>query len=173
MADRPAGGSVVVGRILGPWGVKGWVRVYSWTDPPEQIFSYQPWAVAGLSEECSVVDWRRAGPRLVAELPGIDSPEAAAALVDSEISIAKDLLPPPADGEFYGQDLEGLRVVNREGHCWGSIRRMVPTGAHDVMEVADDEGRVILIPFVMDHFVRQVDLEQGRIEVDWPLDWED
>ena len=166
-----AGETVVVGRILGAWGVQGWVRVYSYTDPPEQIFEYLPWELAESDRSAEVVEWRRVGPRLVANLSQIDSPEAAAALADQPISVRRTLLPAAEPGSFYWHDLLGLEVVNLQGHRWGTIRRMLPTGAHDVMEVADDE-RTLLIPFVIDHFVHDVDLGAGRVRVDWPEEWE-
>ncbi len=173
MGAGVAGEPVIVGRVLGAWGVQGWVRIYSWTDPAEGIFSYCPWRLSGREGEFSVCDWRRVGPRLVARLSDIDTPEAAAALADQEILVARQQLPKLPPGEYYWHDLENLEVVNLQGHCWGRIQRLIPTGAHDVIEVVAADGRVTLIPFVTGQYVHLVDLERASVQVDWPREWEE
>lgn len=160
--------SVVVGRFNGPWGVHGWVRIWSDTRPPTAIFDYQPWLTSD-GQPIEIEQWQRSGPRLVAKLRDVDTPEQAAALGRADIRVARSALPEPEAGEYYWHDLIGLEVVNLEGHGYGHVVRMMETGAHDVMEVG--EGSPVLIPFVSDEFVREVDLDAGRITVDWPLEW--
>ncbi|MFP4209165.1 MAG: ribosome maturation factor RimM [Wenzhouxiangella sp.] len=173
MAAGSAGETVVVGRILGAWGVHGWVQVYSWTDPPDALFDYQPWFLGAQGQPVTILEWRRSGQRLVARLPAIESPESAAALADTPILVRRSMLPEPEPGQYYWHDLIDLQVVNLQGHCWGRIERMLPTGAHDVMQIVDEAGRTVLIPFVLDHFVREVDRSACRVTVDWPRDWAD
>ncbi len=173
MATRASGDTVIVGRILGPWGVQGWVRVYSWTDPPTAVFEYRPWLLGEQQQATEVLEWRRSGQRLVAQLHTVDSPEAAAALSEQLIRVSRSLLPDPEPGSYYWHDLIGLDVVNLERYAWGSIERILPTGAHDVMEIAHAQRGKILIPFVQPDVVRSVDLEAGQVVVDWPEDWVD
>ena len=173
MAGGASGDTVVVGRILGPWGVQGWVRVYSWTDPPESLFEYHPWLLGEQLERTEILEWRRSGQRLVARLSGIDSPELAARLSDQLIHVTRDQLPEPEPGSYYWHDLVGLQVVNLQGYAWGSIVRMLATGANDVMEIASEQHGKVLIPFVQPDVVRSVDCEVGRVMVDWPEDWAD
>lgn len=173
MATGGAGDTVVVGRILGPWGVQGWVRVYSWTDPPEALFDYRPWLLDERQEPLEVLEWQRSGPRLVARLPDIHSPEQAAALSDRLIAVPRSQLPAPEPGSYYWHDLVGLEVINLEDFQWGRIKRMMATGAHDVMEIDAGARGTVLIPFAQPEVVRSVDLESGRILVDWPEDWAD
>lgn len=168
-----AGETVVVGRVLGAWGVQGWVRVYSYTDPPEALFDYAPWLLGQPQNAIVPIECRRSGQRLLARLPGIDTPEAAAALTEQQIAVARSLLPPPPDDSYYWHDLVGLEVFNLEGHRWGRVARLLPTGAHDVLQIERESGSFVLIPFVSGRFVHSVDLAVGRITVDWPLDWED
>ncbi len=163
--------SAVVGHFNGPWGVQGWVRVFSHTRPPTAIFDYHPWWVGESDREMVVEDWRKAGPRLVARLRGIDTPEAAAALGRGEIRVPRSCLPKPGAGHYYWQDLIGLEVVNIDDHCYGRVAALMETGAHDVLDVRGDRHGSVLIPFVVDEFIRQVDLDAGRIVVDWPLEW--
>lgn len=164
------GESVVVGRFNGAWGVNGWVKVWSDTRPAIAIFDYQPWLVGERGETLEIEQWRQSGSRLVVKLSGVDTPEQAESLGRSLIRVPRASLPEPEAGEYYWHDLIGLAVVNLEGHEYGRVARMLETGAHDVMEIEGVSGRV-LIPFVAGDFVHQVDLEAGRITVDWPLDW--
>ena len=173
MTAGAPGDTVVVGRILGPWGVQGWVRVYSWTDPPEALFEYRPWLLGEQQRATDVVEWRRSGQRLVARLPEVDSPEQAAGLSEQFICVPRDLLPAPEHGSYYWHDLVGLEVVNLDDYLWGPVVRILPTGAHDVMEIATEQRGKVLIPFVQPDVVRSVDLDAGRILVDWPEDWVD
>jgi len=173
MTAGVAGDTVVVGRVLGPWGVQGWIRVYSWTDPPEALFDYRPWLLGEQQQATEILEWRRSGQRLVARLPGIDSPELAAQLSDQLISVPRDQLPEPEEGSYYWHDLVGLQVFNLQDHHWGEVVRMLATGANDVMEIATGQRGKVLIPFVQPDVVRSVDLQAGRIVVDWPEDWAD
>ena len=163
--------SVVVGHFNGPWGVQGWVRVFSHTRPPTAIFDYRPWRVGESDEEMVVEDWRKAGARLVVRLRGIDTPEAAAALGRSDIRVSRSCLPESRAGHYYWQDLIGLEVVNLDDHSYGRVSALMETGANDVLDVRSERHGSVLIPFVVDEFIRRVDLDAGHIVVDWPLEW--
>lgn len=165
-----SGESVLVGRFSGAWGVQGWVKVFSYTHPPTSIFDYRPWRLGEHGQTLDIEHWQQSGRRLLVKLCGIDSPEQAAALGQAEIVVPRSSLPAAEPGTWYWHDLTGLEVVNLEGHRYGRIDRMLETGANDVMEVADGEDRV-LIPFVIDTFVHSVDLDAGRVTVDWPVEW--
>ncbi len=165
--------TVEVGRFTGAWGVNGWVKVYSLTDPAEAIFDYQPWLVGEAGQSMTISHWRRTGPRLVAAIDGIETAEQAAALAQVGIRIRRDILPPAPAGQFYWNDLIGLTVVNREGDDYGRVSGLQATGAHDVLEIAGGPFGPVLIPFVQDHFIDFVDLEAGRIVVNWPREWLD
>lgn len=171
MSAEGADESVIVGRFNSPWGVQGWVRVFSHTRPATAIFDYRPWLVGEQGEEVVVEDWQQAGRRLVARLRGIESPEQAAALAHLDIRVPRECLPEPEPGQYYWHDLVGMDVINLEGHHHGRVTALMATGAHDVIEVAGESGSPILIPFVTEAFIREVDLDAGRITVDWPLEW--
>ncbi len=164
-----AGRRVPVGRIVGLYGVQGWVKIESWTEPRTKIFDYHPWqlsAAPGAVTEIAGVKGRPQGKGLVACLPGVDDREMAAALVGSDIHVAREQLPPPGKDEYYWVDLEGLEVVTTEGVALGRISHLFATGANDVVVVRDGE-RERLIPFVQGSYVRSVDLSGGRMVVDW------
>jgi 16S rRNA processing protein RimM len=162
------GRRVRVGRIVGLHGVQGEVKLESWTEPRLQIFRYQPWLLTapGLQQEMNGVRGRAQGKGIVASLPGITDRDQAATLVGCEITVSRDALPPPAPGEFYWADLEGLEVVTTENVSLGHVSHLFSTGANDVMVVKSGE-KERLVPFVQGPYVQSVDLDTGRIVVDW------
>ncbi|MEA3640447.1 MAG: ribosome maturation factor RimM [Lamprobacter sp.] len=160
---QAAPGSIVLGRILGVYGVRGWLKVFSETSPLENIFSYSPWLIDG--EEQQVVAWRPHGKGLVAQLRGYDDRDQARALTGKAILIRRDQLPPPSPDEFYWIDLQGLRVETREGLSLGKVSHLIETGANDVLVVRGERER--LLPFVWGQCVLDVDFDAGRLMVDW------
>jgi 16S rRNA processing protein RimM len=156
---------VVLGRIVGVYGVRGWVKIFSETEPREGILAYSPWLVGDSQTPKAVVEGRRHGKGVVARIAGCDDRDQAAALIDQEISITRDRLPPPRSDEFYWIDLEGLEVWTGDGYRLGVVDHLFATGANDVLVVSGERER--LLPFVWGEVIRSVDFEQGRIEVDW------
>jgi 16S rRNA processing protein RimM len=162
---------VSLGHISGAHGVKGWVRIYSLAEPREAIFEYQPWLLGEQLESVRILEGKKHGKHLIARLEKIEDRDQAQGLVGSQIAVYRDQLPElPAD-EYYWTDLLELDVFMNDGSRLGSISKMLATGAHDVMIVSAD-GDEVLIPFVPGRFVKKVDLEQGRIEVDWELGYQ-
>lgn len=159
---------ITLGEINGVFGVQGWVKVYSFTEPRERILAYGPWRLRtadGDWREIAVLDGRRQGQAVVAALEGVDDRDQALALNGAEIAVTRDRLPPPAEGEYYWADLEGMQVVTLDNEDLGRVRSLFRTGANDVMVVAGERER--LVPFVTDRFVREVDFDAGVIRVDW------
>lgn len=164
MADQEL---LELGKISGVFGVKGWVKVYSYTDPREGITDYSPWRVKqrGQWREYQVEAGQRQGKTVIAKLKGIDDRDQAQLLTGGVIAILPDQLHELAENEYYWRQLQGLRVVNTEGVELGVISHMMETGANDVMVVSGDRER--LIPFTQGHTVMNVDLDAGVITVDW------
>ena len=164
-----AGRRVPVGRIVGLHGVQGWIKLESWTEPRTKIFDYHPWLLATVPDavmEITGAKGRPQGKGLVAQLPGVDDRDAAAALVGSDIYVAREQLPPLGKDEYYWVDLEGLEVVTTEGAALGRVSHLFGTGANDVVVVRDGT-RERLVPFIQGSYVRSVDLSGGRMVVDW------
>ncbi|THD12095.1 ribosome maturation factor RimM [Metallibacterium scheffleri] len=160
---------VVLGRVVGQHGLRGELKLFSYTAPPERIFDYRVWrlkAADGREIELKRINGRVQGKALIVSLPGVLDRDAALAWMDAEVSVARAALPPLAQGEFYWADLEGLEVVTLEGVSLGKVSHLLSTGANDVMVVRDAE-RERLLPFVPGQWVQQVDLAAGRIVVDW------
>ncbi|MDX1508448.1 MAG: ribosome maturation factor RimM [Woeseiaceae bacterium] len=170
MNARGADAPVVLGRIAGLFGVKGWVKVFSYTDPREAVLEYREWLVRRDNDwqAMQVAEGKRHGKTVVARLDGIDDRDSAATFVDSDIAVPRTALPEPDDGSFYWSDLEGMEVVHRDGTRLGQVAYVMETGANDVLVTEGDRER--LIPFVIDKVVLDVDLDKRVISVDWEWD---
>ncbi|MCP4492243.1 MAG: ribosome maturation factor RimM [Gammaproteobacteria bacterium] len=161
---------ICVGHITGAQGLKGWVKVFSDTDPRENIVNYSPWILkTESSAQILEVEGRLQGRLVLARLTGIESREAAAELIGNKIYIRPEQLPELVEGEYYWSDLIGLQVESVQAEVLGQIEGMMETGANDVMVVKGDRQR--LIPFVIDDIVREIDLVKRRIIVDWQADY--
>jgi 16S rRNA processing protein RimM len=162
---------VVLGRITGSFGVRGWVKVMSFTDPVEQILDYPVWQVelprAG-RRELRLLEGRRHGKGLVVRIEGIDDRDAASALGRLDLWVERRELPALKKGEYYRADLVGFEVVNLQGQRLGSVDRFLDLPANAVMVVAG--VREHWLPLGPDQVFR-VDLEHGRITVDWDPDF--
>jgi len=162
-----------VGRVLGAHGLRGDVRLESWTEPRLQIFKYQPWILVdanGVEREMLGARGQAAGKGILARLPGVEDRDAAEAMRGVEIHVPRDALPPAKPGEFYWVDLEGLRVFTVDGVALGKVSHMFSTGANDVL-VSRDDVRERLIPFIRPQYVTDVDFESGVVTVDWDPDF--
>jgi len=159
---------VTVGRVVGAWGVKGWIRVHSFTEPLENIIEFPVWTLCRDGRR-QVVELEQGHPhgrgQVVAKLASIGDRDAAAALTGSDIEVARSALQPCRDGEYYWADLEGLEVAAVDGTSFGRVDHLLRTGSNDVLVVRGDRER--LIPFVAGAVIKSVDLEAGRIVVDW------
>ena len=163
---------IIAGKISGVYGVKGWVKVFSDTDPREGILKYSPWYIqhpnvdAGRWREIKVEAGRRHAKTVIVKLEGYDDRDESLLLTGACIAINADQLKNLANDEYYWRDLIGLRVVNQQGIELGIVDRLFETGANDVL-VVKDETQERLIPWTVGHAVLEVDIEQGVISVDW------
>ncbi|MBS4050136.1 MAG: ribosome maturation factor RimM [Methylomonas sp.] len=160
------------GEVSGVFGVKGLVKVFSFTEPRENILRYSPWILQknNQTREVKVTGGQRQGNTVVAELEGIADRDAALALMGWKILISKQQLPKPKPGEYYWADLVGLRVETQEGITLGVVDHLLETGANDVLVVVDGESER-LIPFLQQHTVLNIDLDAGLMVVDWEPDF--
>ncbi|MBH04522.1 MAG: ribosome maturation factor RimM [Xanthomonadales bacterium] len=176
MAGQGIETPVVLGQVHGLFGVKGWIKVYSYTRPVEAILDYDRWWI-GRADEArpfQVLAGRMQGKTLIAQLGDengqpLPDRDAAVALLDRDISVERDELPDLEAGEYYWVDLFGLSVVNTQGVALGTVTAMMETGANDVLVVSGERER--LIPLVVDVVVVDVDFGAGQITVDWDADF--
>lgn len=164
------GEQILLGRVNGLFGVRGWLRVFSYSRPPAQILNYSPLLLknsAGEWQAFEVEDKQAfADGRLVVKFVGIDEREAARVLMGQDIAIQSTQLV-RAEDDVYWVDLIGCQVVNEHGKDIGRIVDMMETGANDVMRVKLSDGEVELIPFVMEVVVKRVSLQDKQVVVNW------
>lgn len=161
---------VVLGYIAGLYGVRGWVKLHSYTEPRDAILGYGEYLLRldGNWQPAEFKEGRSQGKTVVAKLAGVDDRDAAAAWVGAEIGVLREKMPEPEEGHYYWVDLVGLRVVHRDGKVLGTVHSLLQTGANDVLVVKGE--RDILVPFVPDRVILGVDRAEGVIRVDWEWD---
>lgn len=166
-----ASDNLVIGKIGAPHGVKGWVKINTYTNVPEGIFEYSPW-ILGEEKKYRVDQWRPHGKVLVAKLVDIETRDDAERIKNLDIRITADQLPELEDGEFYWRELTGMQVVTTQGYDLGVVKDVFNTGANDVVQVKANVKDAFgqkerLLPFVLDEVVQTVDKEGRVITVDW------
>ncbi|MFN3880132.1 MAG: ribosome maturation factor RimM [Nitrincola lacisaponensis] len=163
----------LVGKLAAPYGVKGWVKIYSYTDPIDNLFSYKPWQVKrdGQWFPVKLEAAKRHGKGLIAKLAGIESPEQARDWGGAEIYVSLDQLPELEAGEYYWSQLENLLVLTESGELLGRVDHLIETGSNDVLVVkatADSRDKTErLIPYLPEQVIKEIDLDAGTIRVDW------
>lgn len=191
---------IAVGRINGVYGIKGWVKIYSYTDPIEQILAYKPWYLLrqnqrftagtlvtshGTSHSTShgtapdrtleIEAGKVHGKGIIALPSGFKDRNEAESLKGFEIWVDRALLPTLASGDYYWHQLENLKVVNEQGECLGHVSHLLETGANDVVVVNPDANSIDdverLIPYVEGSVVKDIDLVESKMLVDWPADY--
>ena len=162
---------VILGRVSGVFGVKGWLKVQSYTEPRDNIVGFGAWTLRmnGVDHAFDVEEGHSHAGSVVAKLRSLDDRDRARDWVGADIVVLREQLPKIAAGELYWTDLEGLEVRTTTGTVLGTVDHLLATGGNDVL-VLDSSPR-LLIPFVAGDVVKEVDLTAGLIVVDWSPDY--
>lgn len=157
---------VIIGSFGKSFGVNGWIKVHSFTDPQNNILNFRPWLVqvSGCWQNIYLEDSQENIKSIVVKLPGCDSPEAVNNFTNAKIGVWRKQLPQLPENEYYWTDLIGLKVVNLQQVELGVVQELMATGANDVLVVVGKQRQ--LIPYIS-HVVIRVDLEQKIMHVDW------
>ncbi|BBG29242.1 RimM protein, required for 16S rRNA processing [Zymobacter palmae] len=169
-SKAPASDNVVMGHLMRPYGVKGWLWVYSHSNPMESILDYSEWIIekGGVRRPVKVIQGRRQGKGVVVSLEGITTRELAESMANAQIMLPTSALPTLDQGDYYWYQLEGLQVITLEGVVLGKVDHLFETGANDVLVVTGGpDGRERLLPYLPDDVIREIDLEAGTMHVDW------
>ncbi len=163
---------ITLGRLGKTHGLSGWMWIRSDCDPADAIFQYQPLR-ARQGNHTLAVRWEQSqihAKGMIAKIAGIDTPEQAKAWTSAKLEIPREALPDAGEDSWYWADLQGLAVLSTDGTDFGKIDHLFDTGGGTIMAVRGG-GKERLIPFVLDQVVQQVDLEAGRVIVDWDPDF--
>lgn len=175
-SPAPAEDLVVLGKIFSVHGIRGEVKVYSYTDPLDNLLDYRHWTLTrdGEVRQVELASGRLHGKALTAKIKGLDDRDEARGYTGFFICVPRSQLPALQDDEFYWYQLEGLKVINQDGQLLGTVDHLLETGANDVLVVkpcagsVDDRER--LLPYT-EQCVQGVDLAAGEMRVDWDVDF--
>ena len=162
---------IEVGRLGAAHGVRGWLRVQSFTDPPQRLFEWRRWLLqpeGGAAREVRVTESRPQGNGWIARIEGVEDRNAASRLSGQMLLVDREELPPTSGREHYRADLVGFEVKNLEGALLGTIDHFVDTPGNAVMVIKG--AREYLVPVTSQH-LRSVDSVARAIVVDWPEDF--
>jgi 16S rRNA processing protein RimM len=165
------GDPLIIGRFGKPFGVFGWIKVISFTDPSDNILKFKRWLIQKNNgwEELYIDSSKKHASNIVVKLPNISSPEEAKHFTNIKIAVLREELPKLKKTEHYWTDFYGLEVINKEGVSLGIIKSLIATGSNDVLVVEGGKKRY-LIPY-LSYVVIDVDLANKKIVVDWPEDY--
>jgi 16S rRNA processing protein RimM len=162
---------VEVGRLGAAHGVRGWLRIQSFTDPPQRLFEWRSWFLKsgrGVEREVRVLEVRPQGKDWIALLEGVADRDAASLLTGQMVLVEREALPPTEGREHYRDDLVGFEVRNLEGAVLGNLDHYVDTPGNAVMVIKG--SREHLVPVTPQH-LREVRVEERTLVVDWPEDF--
>lgn len=161
---------IVVGQIGAPHGVKGWVHVRSFTVPPESLLNYRFWHLKmreqWMPQMIEVLEIRPQGGHFAALLKGYEDRDQAGTLTNVEIGVPREELPELEDDRYYWNDLIGMQVITETGEALGVVSSLFETGSNDVL-VVQGETREHLVPFILEDYVLEVNVESRIIRVAW------
>jgi len=168
------GKEITLGKVGAVYGIKGWLKIHSFTGDQEAILDYFPWSLklGNKTQSVEITDWRKHSSSLIVKIANVDDRDIAQAYVGSEIIVNEKSLPELPEGDFYWRDLIGMAVVTTKGYNLGSVSDVMETGANDVLVVKanlnDGFGKKErLIPYLFEQVVKSVSLETKQICVDW------
>lgn len=163
---------ITIGKFAKAYGVKGWIKVVSYTDPITNLIDYAPhWQVIHNNKTLSldIEDAKLHGKFVIVKIKGYNAPETVRTFTNDLIKIAREDLPTLKDDEHYLADMIGLNVVSTSGVNFGKISEIQETGANDVI-VVEGEKRT-LIPY-LDHVVLKINVDKQEMLVDWEDDYQ-
>lgn len=161
---------IVIGHFGQSYGIKGWIKVNSHTDPVDNIIMYRQWQIYhhGQWQTAEITDIKRQGNVIIAKLANCHTPEEAKLYTNDAIAIFRHQLPPLTPEEHYWVDLIGLQVINHQGINLGVVDHLFETGANDVLVIKGDKQR--LVPYIQ-NVIQSVDLIEKKIIVNWDADF--
>jgi len=166
--------NIILGKVGAVYGIKGWLKIHSFTDEQEAILDYFPWSLklGNNRQSVEVTDWRKHNKSIIVKVAGVDDRDEAQAFVGSEILTTEEALPELPEGDYYWRDLMGMQVVTTEGYDLGCVSDMLETGANDVLVVKANRNdgfgkKERLIPYLFEQVIKSVSIENKQICVDW------
>ncbi len=167
---RPADQYVLAAKLGAVHGLRGYLKLHSFTEPFDNIVKYRPWFIdSGTAYQVMVCDqYQRQAKGLIVHFEGLNSREVTEHLCNKELYIQRKQLPPLKKGDYYWQELVGLRVENKDGVVFGVVTSMLATGANDVLYIEGE--KIHCVPYLPKQVIKHVDKVLGVIVIDWPYE---
>ncbi|MHB1947091.1 MAG: ribosome maturation factor RimM [Gammaproteobacteria bacterium] len=160
---------IIVGQIGATYGVRGWLKILSYTEEISNILDYNPWYLEDKTgwKPIQVEDGQNHGKGIIAKITGYNNPEDARLISGKKIAILRSQLPELSNNEYYWSDLKGLTVIDQHGVNLGKVIYLMATGANDVLVVKGTKEHAI--PYLPGKVVKSIDLAKGEMHVDWEV----
>lgn len=160
---------LVVGKIGSTYGIKGWIKILSYTEEIENILKYQPWYIEDQQgwKSIDIEQTKMHGNGIIVKFKGYDTPENARMLSGKKIAVLQDQLPALKKNEYYWNELQGLTVLDQHGENLGKVIYLMATGSNDVLVVKGSKEHAI--PYIWHDVIQEIDLQKGIIYVDWEI----
>lgn len=168
--NKPEKATLTLGLIGKTYGVQGWLKIYTYTQPEDSLLQYQPWyLISETDKEKSIIveleKTKRHGNGFIVKFAGINSPEQARLLTGKKINVLRSQLPKLKKDEYYWFDLVGLTIINKNGQLLGKVIYLLETGSNDVLVIKGDKE--FAIPYLVGDVIKHIDLDKQEILVDW------
>lgn len=172
--DKKQSDMIIVGKLGSSYGIRGWIKIFSYTEQSESIFAYKPWYlnIRGKWQEIELDDWKKHKNAFIGKLAGVSDRDDVQAYTNYEIGVSVKQFPELPQGRFYWKDLYGMRVETTAGYDLGTVSEIMETGSNDVLVVTANTKDAFnqkerLIPFLRPQVIKNIDVSANRIEVDW------
>ncbi|MFP3029531.1 MAG: ribosome maturation factor RimM [Arsenophonus sp.] len=167
--------SIALGKLGSAYGIRGWLRIFSFTEYTEDIFKYQPWFIQRAGQwwqQLELEGWKHHNQDIIIKIKHIDDRNAANLMTNYKIIIDSEQLPELEDNEYYWKDLIGCQVITTKGYSFGYVQNLMETGSNDVLIIKANlkdafDIKERLIPFLDEQIIKNIDLTSKTIEVDW------
>lgn len=164
---------LTIGKFGSPYGIRGWVKILSFTEIPEYIFHYKPWLVrkTNLLEIIKLNNWKKNNKTTIAKIDGINDRTQAELIKNQKIFINNHSLPKLTKGNYYWKDIIGCTVININNYIFGNVKKLIETGSNDVLVVRsnckDFAIKERFIPFIEQKIIKNINISNKIIKVDW------
>ncbi|WWO96050.1 MAG: ribosome maturation factor RimM [Candidatus Dasytiphilus stammeri] len=163
---------VILGKISSPYGIRGWLKINSYTDKKENIISYQPWMIHLNNEyhEIKLEDWKTCPSSLIIKIKGYNTVDESRKFINTNIIGDASVFPLLEKGEYYWRELIGCHVITKEGYNVGTVLELFSTGSNDVLVVHSSlikNNKQLLIPFINQEVIKTIDIFSRYIEITW------
>jgi len=163
---------VVLGKITSPYGIRGWLKIHSYTDKKDNIIYYQPWIIHFHNEyhEIKLEDWKTRASSFIIKIKGYNTRDESIKFSNTNIIGDSSLFPILEDGEYYWTELIGCHVITKEGYNVGTVLELFSTGSNDVLVVHSSllkNKKKLLIPFINQEVIKTIDILSRYIEITW------